>query len=245
MLTHRRAASRWRTRFVFAAVAGSTLVLAQGCAPRRAEPPARPAEPAAPAAVIPQDARAFEVDPARSVVVILVRRAGPLAKLGHNHVITSGEEAGVVWEGREPEGSGFELSVPIRSLVVDDPVVRAEAGPDFAGEVPQAARDATYQNLLRPEVLDAARYPEIVVRSSSLGGSWSQPVATAEITLKGVTRTIEVPLELERSGPMLTARGTFRIRQTDHGLVPFSVAGGAIQVADEVDIRFEIVATAH
>jgi hypothetical protein len=41
------------------------------------------------------------------------------------------------------------------------------------------------------------------------------------------------------------ARGTFRLRQTDFGMVPFSVAGGAIQVADEIVLAFEIVATAR
>lgn len=243
MLTHRRADTGWRTRFAFTAVAGAMLVLMHGCTPRRAEPPARPVEPAAPGPTIPQGARAFDIDPARSAVKILVRRAGPLAKLGHYHVLTSGDLAGVAWQGRDPVDSGFELRIPVRSLVVDDPAARASAGPEFAGEVPQDARQDTYQNLLRPEVLDATTYPEIVVHASSLGGSWSRPVAIAEIALKGVTRTIEVPLELERSGPALTARGTFRVRQTDFGLKPFSAAGGAIQVADELDIRFEIVAT--
>ena len=245
MLTHRHPGLGWRTRFVFAAIAGAMLALMHGCTPRRAEPPARPVEPAAPGFAIPQGARAFDVDPARSEVIILVRRAGPLAKLGHNHVITSGEESGLLWRGRDPAGSGFELRIPVRSLVVDDPATRAAAGPEFAGEVPQTAREGTYQNMLRPEVLDATTYPEIVVHANSLAGSWSQPVAKAEATLKGVTRTIVIPVHLEESGSTLKARGAFSILQTDFGLTPFSVAGGAIQVADGVDIRFEIVATAR
>ena len=245
MLTQLHPRAGWRSRFIFATVAGAMLLPMHGCTPRRAEPPARPVEPAAPGLAIPEGARVFDIDPARSAVVILVRRAGPLAKLGHNHVITSGEESGLVWQGRDPAGSGFVLRIPVRSLVVDDPAARAVAGPEFAGEVPQAARDGTYQNLLRPEVLDATAYPEIVVRANSLGGSWKLLLATAEATLKGATRKIEGPVELETSGPVLTARGAFSIRQTDFGLTPFSVAGGAIQVADEVQIRFEIVAMAR
>jgi polyisoprenoid-binding protein YceI len=65
------------------------------------------------------------------------------------------------------------------------------------------------------------------------------------VTLKGVTRRIEVPLEIADAGATLTARGTFRIRQTEFGMVPFSVGGGAIQVADEIVLGFEIVATAR
>jgi hypothetical protein len=40
------------------------------------------------------------------------------------------------------------------------------------------------------------------------------------------------------------ARGEFRLRQSEFGITPFSVAGGAIQVADEVGISFEIRAVA-
>jgi polyisoprenoid-binding protein YceI len=205
----------------------------------------RPAEPAPPAIAIPAAATVFDVDPSRSVVTIRVYRAGPMARLGHNHVITSADEQGVVWQGLEPSGSGFELRVPVKALVVDDSTARAGAGPEFAGDVPEPARDGTYQNLLRPEVLDASRYPEIVVRSSGIGGTWQQPVAHAQATLKGQTHTIDVPLKLDRAGATLTARGAFRIRQTEFGMTPFSVAGGAIQVADEVDLSFEIVATAR
>jgi redox-sensing transcriptional repressor len=38
---------------------------------------------------------AFDVDPARTRLTVLVDRAGPLARLGHNHAITSGQERGV------------------------------------------------------------------------------------------------------------------------------------------------------
>jgi polyisoprenoid-binding protein YceI len=126
--------------------------------------------------------------------------------------------------------------------VVDDPAARAEAGPDFAGEVPASAREGTYQNLMRPEVLDVERHPEIVVRSSGLAGTWASPEVSADVTLKGQTRRVEAPLEIEFSDQGLTARGALRIRQSDFGMTPFSVAGGAIQVADEIEIVFAIVA---
>jgi polyisoprenoid-binding protein YceI len=221
------------------------MLLAAGCAPRRAEPPPTAAEPKLPAMEIPAAARVFDVDPVRSVVTIRVYRAGPMAKLGHNHVITSGDERGVVWQGLDPSGSGFELHIPVKALVVDDSAARAGAGPDFAGDVPESARQGTYQNLMRPEVLDAAQYPEIVVRSTGISGSWQRPVAHAQAMLKGQVRTIDVPLELDQAGTMLMVRGEFRIRQTAFGMTPFSVAGGAIQVADEVDLSFVIVATAR
>lgn len=187
----------------------------------------------------------FDIDPQRTVVTFRVYRAGPLAKLGHNHVITSGQATGFAWQGREPADSGFEIRIPVNSLVVDAAAARAAAGPDFEGTVPDSAREGTHQNLLRPEVLDGARFAEVIVRSNSLSGTWERPVAMADITLKGVTRRKEVPIEIGSVAGALTARGSFTLRQTDFGMTPFSAAGGAIQVADEIGVSFEIVAVAR
>jgi len=244
MLTHRDKSAVARGLLPAATVA-LALALGTGCAPRRAEPPMVPPAAESVGPRIPAGARVYVLDPVQTSISIRVYRAGPLARLGHNHVITTGEASGVAWRGSTPAASGFEVRLPVRSLVVDDPAARAKAGPDFAAEVPASAREGTYQNLMRPEVLDAERFPEIVVRSSGLAGTWASPRVPAEVTLKGQTRRVEAPLEIEFGDQGLTARGALRIRQSDFGMTPFSVAGGAIQVADELEIVFAIVANAR
>jgi polyisoprenoid-binding protein YceI len=218
--------------------------LLAGCSAQRAElPPSAPSPSPAEAArplEIPAGAAVYAIDPEHSVVTLRVYRAGPLARLGHNHVVTSTVEAGYAWTTGELAGSGFEVHVPVADLLVDDPAARVAAGPDFPGEVPDDAREGTRRNMLRPEVLDGERYPEIVVAAASLGGSWDRPVVTARVTLKDRTRAVTVPLSIDRSASELVARGGFRILQSDFGIAPFSVGGGAIQVADSVDVAFEI-----
>jgi hypothetical protein len=210
------------------------------CTPRRADVPSATLPAPAAEAEVPAGARILEIDPDRSVVTMLVRRSGPLARLGHNHVITSAQESGRAWLGREPHESGFEIRLPVSAFVVDDPAARLSAGAEFQGELPAEAREGTYRNMLRAEVLDGEAHPEVVVRTSRVSGTWQQPVVVARITLRGTTREIEVPVELQRDAQSMRAKGALRIRQSDFGITPFSVAGGAIQVADEVDVRFEI-----
>jgi polyisoprenoid-binding protein YceI len=94
--------------------------------------------------------------------------------------------------------------------------------------------------MLRAEVLDAERYPEIVVRAESAAGTWQQAVVHAQVRLKDMRREMDVPVTLQLAGNTVTATGALQIRQTDFGITPFSVAGGAVQVADVVDVRFEI-----
>ena len=239
-----------------AGVVFATVLLTAGCATRPAEPVPLPPKPVGeitgqppPAAagqpVVPAGARAYVVDGPKSVVSIRVHRAGPFAKLGHNHVVTASQLTGWAWQGTDPAGSGFEIHVPVAALVVDDPAARAAAGPGFESVVPDSSRDGTYHNMLRPEVLDGAAFPEVVVRAASLAGTWDDTVANVDLTIRGVTRRIDVPVSVQVGQGTLAASGSFRILQSDFGIAPFSVAGGAIQVADELELAFRIVAVAN
>ena len=83
---------------------------------------------------------------------------------------------------------------------------------------------------------------DLSVRAGSIGGTWDQPTVAASVTLKGQTRSIDVPLAIERTDGAIVARGAFSILQSDFGITPFSIGGGAIAVADAVEISFEIYA---
>ena len=47
---------------------------------------------------------------------------------------------------------------------------------------------------------------------------------------------------IRRDATSVEARGSLALRQTDFGITPFSVAGGAIQVADVLEVSFVITA---
>jgi hypothetical protein len=55
-------------------------------------------------------------------------------------------------------------------------------------------------------------------------------------------KLIDVPVTWRRDGDVLTASGEFALKQTDLGLTPYSVMLGALRVADEMKVRFSIVA---
>jgi polyisoprenoid-binding protein YceI len=225
----------------------AALVILAGCRSTSEPAPPANASQSQPTRSAPMPARAetqaLRVDPARTVVTIIVRRAGPLAKLGHDHVITSADEAGSVWLGSTPADSSFELTLPVERFDVDLPEARAVAGPEFAAPVPEDARAGTRHNMLRASVLDGEHFPTITLRSTAASGAWPQPIVRVAVTLKGVEREQEIPVVVERDANDVIARGELRLNQTDFGMAPFSVAGGAIQVADTLEIRFEIAAS--
>ncbi len=208
------------------------------CAPAVKRPPAGPPPPAPPAA----DARLYTVDSEASTLRVLVYRGGPLASLGHNHVISSRALAGSVWLGRDPHAVVFELRLPLTQLEVDRPELRAAEGADFPGELDPAAIAGTRENMLGERLLDAARFPEIRLRSRKVRGQAPNFILDIDVELRGQWHSITVPAGLSRSGDSLTASGAFRLRQTELGLEPFSVMLGALRVQDELRIRYRIVA---
>jgi hypothetical protein len=191
---------------------------------------------------VPAGAREFEIDPEASVVTMLVRRAGKLSGFGHVHVVTSDGETGRVWFGAAPDLSGFEVRVPVDAFVVDDPAARAAAGPEFAANVPEEARTGTRPNKHGPDLLDAARYPEIIVGSAGPLGDTAPSKLAVRIVVRGAQLEREVPVTARIAADSVSARGSFTILQSELGIKPFSIVGGAIAVADEVEVRFDIVA---
>lgn len=233
--------------------AGLLLCLCLGLAacPRPVQPPS-PAPSVPPVQPQPQpspappgdikDAVIYQIDPAASELHILVYRGGTLARLGHNHVMSSRSLTGRVWMQPQFAASGFEMSFPVAELIVDDAAARRAAGSDFPPEIPAADKEGTRKNMLRAEVLDAERHPRVEVKSAKVGGTLQAPQVTARITIKQASRDVVVPVVAAINGDRLTASGEFEILQTDFGIRPFSIALGALEVKDRLLVRFKLVA---
>jgi len=197
--------------------------------------------PVAASVKIPAGAPRFLVDSDASEIRLLVYRAGPLARFGHNHVI-SGRMRGEIRAGERADDSGFRLEIPVESFVIDPPAARAEEGEEFAADVSEQARLATRDNMLGKDVLDSASRPLIEIDSIALAGPRWNPTVLARATLRGAIRDLRFPAAVIQQGDVLTVVASFRIRQSDFEITPFTALGGAIQVRDAVDIRLRLVA---
>jgi hypothetical protein len=220
--------------------------LLSACAPALVAPPAAPA--AADAADFHRGHYArlraggqpvLRIDPQASLIAITVRRAGALARLGHDHVVASRTVEGFVAPGLGRADFHFRLD----QMSVDEPGLRREAGLDT--EPSAAAIDATRNNMLT-KVLDAERFPHVTVQVGGAGTHAPGAPLGVAVTLHGVTRTMAIPVRIEsgKAGEMV-ASGSLTLKQSDFALVPFSVMGGAMAVRDQMELRFRLVAVAH
>jgi polyisoprenoid-binding protein YceI len=227
------------------------LVIA-GCSGQPSREPATPAAPAEaaaasgpPIASVPREGRAFRVDPAQSILVVRVYRGGPLARAGHNHVIASHDLNGFVYVPDDPLRSTFDIRVPVQTLTVDEDTLRAQEGADFPPNVPEDAREGTRRNMLGASLLNAERYPGIGLQSENLQRVGDSVVAQVRVIVRNHASSLRVPVSYELRGNVLRVQGDIAVRQTDLGLTPFSLFGGALRVEDEMRVRFRIVARAE
>jgi hypothetical protein len=208
----------------------------------------RPVAPPAPGPVpSPLVGRPFDVVAAESQLIVLVYRAGPLAALGHNHVIACRCLTGTIYVPRDTAHAGFDARFAVDQLTVDDPALRAaESSPDFPPDVPQSARQGTRHNMLGAALLNAARYPDIELRSAgtrpSPDGKPADIVAQVLVRLHGQWHPVAVPVHYEIRDDEIVATGEFPLKQTDLGLTPFSAVGGGLQVRDGMQIWLRLVA---
>ncbi|MEJ0085869.1 MAG: YceI family protein [Pseudomonadota bacterium] len=199
-----------------------------------------PAPPGQQSTAIPAGAHEYKVIAEESLLQILVYRGGTLARLGHNHVIASHHLAGSVYLTGDLTQTRFEIAFPVAELTIDEPAMREMAGADFPPGVPQSARDGTRSNMLSEALLDAARYPAVRLRATSVLATGETFDVDVEITLKDQVHHVRVPMQVNRQVGAISASGEFPLKQSDLGLKPFSAALGALLVVDEMRVRFDV-----
>jgi polyisoprenoid-binding protein YceI len=103
------------------------------------------------------------------------------------------------------------------------------------------------ESTMNESVLESAKYPEIVftstnISSNKLSEGRFQVNVAGNLSLHGVTRPLTVPTQLAVMGEEFRASGEVSLSQSDFGIQPVSVAGGALKLKDELKFSFDIVA---
>jgi hypothetical protein len=221
-------------------------VVLAGCqtTPQRGAPSAPPPTPAAPASGAQHQGRPFQIDGGASLLTILVYRGGPLARAGHNHVIASHDMEGEAFVPEDLSGVSFEVHVPVSLLTVDEEDLRVQAGADFPPGVPEEAKTGTKRNMLGAALLDGDRYPDIVLHSEVVRRSATGDGIEAQmrVIVRDQGYSVVVPLRYTLDGSTLEVTGEIPLKQTELGLTPFSLFGGALRVEDGIRVQFRIVA---
>lgn len=179
-----------------------------------------------------QEAWHFTLKPAESRFTVDVGRAGFLKMFGHDHLVEiRGFRGEVDWQPAEPERSSIRIEVEAASLMV-------------VNEENEEER-AQIQADMETKALGVENHPRIVFVSEEISlegadGNYRGRIA-GQLTLKGVTAPVTIPLTITVSGESLRAQGDFEIKGSDFGVNQVSGAGGTVKTSDDLKLTFDLV----
>ena len=177
----------------------------------------------------------YRLDAARSTFVVRAFAGGALWFKGHNHLVAARDFTG---EARLTPGAVSPASLTL--------VVRAASLAETR-EVFNEQQKKIINGELRDIVLEPDKYPEITFRSTDVsveprGGDLFKLKLGGDLTLRGVTRRVVIPVEVTLRGGEMRARGEFDIKRGDFKVPATSAFHGTVRVRDRLKISFDIVA---
>jgi len=107
---------------------------------------------------------------------------------------------------------------------------------------------AMVEGILKNEMMETARYPEIVYRGSNIalektGPATYRAIIDGTMSQHGVTRRCPIVVDVVVTDTNVRMRGSFTILQSEYGMRPKRLAGGLVRVKDRVSLSFDLVAT--
>lgn len=200
-----------------------TFALAQDPSP---EPPAPPSQ--------------WAPDAGRSFVGVVIRNdtSASLQRLGHDHVIVAGKiDGAITWPATPGGDCSVDLRIPVKALTVDPPGSRERTGLDD-NTIDDSSKAKLSANMWGKSQLDADSHPAVTLRAKDCKGGTGRVPVTFTLTVRGVDRTLTVPLDIAVDGERLSVRGSFDTTHTAHGFKPF--AGSPFGPRNQDTLHFEV-----
>jgi len=176
----------------------------------------------------------YRLDSSQSKFIAHALRGGLFWFKGHEHLVAAREFSG--------EAQLDSVSLAASSLQL---IVRTDSMAETSDAFTEPQKQIINKEL-REIVLEPAKYPEIVFRSSSvsgksLGAGQYDLKIKGALTLHGVTRPIVIPAKVTVSGNDLRAVGEFSIDRSDFNVKATSAFHGMVRVRKKVKFTFDIV----
>jgi polyisoprenoid-binding protein YceI len=100
---------------------------------------------------------------------------------------------------------------------------------------------------METQALALPQNPEIVFESTEVRvekpeGANRRLKLRGRLTLRGVTKPVEVPLIVEIAEGRLTAKGEMELESKNWGVPQISAVGGSVKTKEDLKLAFEIVA---
>lgn len=176
----------------------------------------------------------YVVDASQSWFTVKAFAKGLLSAFGHSPTLAvRGLTGEAEIDAAAPDKASLQMIFAADSLIVLDDLSESDRR-----EIERKTRD---------DVLEAARYPEIVFQNANVAaqqtGEGSYRVRlSGDLSLHGVTRSQTLDANATLTPSSLRAQGRFGLRMSDYRIRPVTALGGAIKLKDDLECAFDIFA---
>ncbi|PXY36791.1 YceI family protein [Prauserella flavalba] len=172
----------------------------------------------------------YRADRQSGRLLVKTSRTGLGARAGHDLVIEATDwVAGVSVNTADPRLTSVSVDVVVDSL-------RAESGSGGIKPLTDSDRAEIEKNI-QTKILHTDRYPTITFRSTRVARDAESLTVDGELTIMDQTHPITVAATIGDEGRV---RGRASVVQTQWGVKPYSAFLGALKLADEVAIEFDL-----
>jgi polyisoprenoid-binding protein YceI len=113
------------------------------------------------------------------------------------------------------------------------------------GAVYTAEQKATINKEVNELVLETAKYPDIMFKSTDISGKLKNGAfdvrVVGDMTLHGVTRKVTIPATVTVTGDTFRAKGEFKINRKNFGVNATEAFHGFVKVRHTIKFVFDIV----
>jgi polyisoprenoid-binding protein YceI len=167
-------------------------------------------------------AQQFEIDPVHSSATFKVRHMLVSTVVGR----FSDVSGTINYDEKDPSKSSVTASIKTASVNTDN-----------------GGRDGD----LKQNYFEVDKFPEMTFKSTKLEKRGDQWVASGPLTIKDVTKNVEIPFELTiadmpRGGKALGASATFKVNRNDYHVAKSSVVDNGATVGNEITIELNVEA---
>lgn len=171
----------------------------------------------------------YTLGPATGRLLVKTSRTGVGSKAGHDLTIeVTRWEGTAILDTGQPASSSVNLDAEVDSFEVIE---------GTGGVKPLTDSDRRdIHKTLRERILHSAQHPSISFRSSRVRGDAESFTIDGDLTIAGVTQ----PASLQGRIADGRARGNASVVQSRWGIKPYTAFFGALKLADEVVVEFDI-----
>jgi polyisoprenoid-binding protein YceI len=176
----------------------------------------------------------YQIDAGASRFTVQAFATGLLSSFGHSPTMGIRDFDGeMACEPDTFENASVRVTVRTNAMEVLD---------DMKNDDRKKLEQEMYEKVLEVNRFPTAMFESKKISIQKLSDDLLRADVTGDLSFHGSTQAHSFSARVTRMGTMLRISGEFPLRQSDYGIQPYSFAGGALRLKDELKFSFELVA---